>query len=313
MADEYKSLTHSAQSIDDTITGLGTHVADTTIHVTAQNKTDWNNKQSALTTEQLSAVNSGITAEKLTIDEAALSEVIDNGAKNFAQTESGSATQYVQIKCTVPAGTYKIYFTSLASNDTDATNCQIYFLDESRQSVVSSRGQINRGTGVVSNDITVSSDAGWIWIYASDSLAHSSGDTLSFSGAMCCAKVAWDVSNTYVPYAPTNKQLYDSKVDKARPSITSNSNLNDYKQVGHFKVTSSTIASSITNTPFTTAGYILDVDYWYQTLSDATGCIQTALTNAANTLIEKKRIYQYQDGEWSWTPWVTIYSISIPT
>lgn len=311
MADEYKSLTHSAQSIDNTITGLGTHVADTTIHVTAQNKTDWNNKQSALTTEQLAAVNSGITAKKLAEDEAALTEVVDKGAKNFAQTESGSETQYVRIKCTVPAGTYKVYFASLTSTDTDATDCQIYFQDS--QSIVSSRGSINRGTGVASNDITVNSDAEWVWIYASDSLSHSSGDTVSFSGAMCCTKAEWDVSNVYVPYAPTNKELYESKVDKARTSISSNSNLNDYKQVGHFKVTSSSIASSITNSPFTTSGYTLDVDYWYQVLSDTTGCIQTAVANVANNLTEKKRIYQYQNGEWSWTQWVTIYNIAIPT
>jgi hypothetical protein len=130
---------------------------------------------------------------------------------------------------------------------------------------------------------------------------------------MICSKPAWDASQKYVPYAPTNKELYESKVDKARPSISSNSNLNDYKQVGHFKVTSSSVASSIANTPFTASGYILDVDYWYQVLSDTTGCIQTAMANVANTLIEKKRIYQYQNGAWSWTPWVTIYSISIPT
>jgi hypothetical protein len=130
---------------------------------------------------------------------------------------------------------------------------------------------------------------------------------------MCCTKSEWDVSNTYVPYAPTNKELYDNKVDKARPSITSNRNLNDYMEYGHFKVASSSVASTITNTPFTNSGYILDVDYWYQVLSNTTGCIQTARSNVANTLIEKKRIYQYQNEAWSWTPWVTIYSVAIPT
>lgn len=96
-------------------------------------------------------------------------------------------------------------------------------------------------------------------------------------------------------------------------SIPSNSDLDDYKQVGHFKVTSSTVASSIVNTPFTSAGYILDIDYWYQVLSGTTGYVQTALTNSANRLIEKKRIYQYQNNTWSWTPWVTTYTINIPT
>lgn len=166
-------------------------------------------KQDALTTAQLAAANSGITAAKLTADEAALAEVVDAGAKNSAQTDSGSATQYAQIKCTVPAGTYKVSISSLSSDDTDATNCQIYFLNESRQNIVSSKGLINRGTGVVSNDITVSSDAGWVWIYASDSLSHSSGDTVSFSGAMCCTKAAWDISHAYVPYCPSMAEMYE--------------------------------------------------------------------------------------------------------
>lgn len=39
-----------------------THVADTTIHVTAQDKTTWNGKQNALNDAQLNAVNSGITS-----------------------------------------------------------------------------------------------------------------------------------------------------------------------------------------------------------------------------------------------------------
>ena len=38
------------------------HVANTTIHVTSQDKTTWNGKQNALNNEQLAAVNSGITS-----------------------------------------------------------------------------------------------------------------------------------------------------------------------------------------------------------------------------------------------------------
>lgn len=662
MADEYKSLTHSAQSIDNTITGLGTHVADTTIHVTAQNKTDWNNKQSALTTEQLAAVNSGITAAKLTEDEAALTDLIDSGTKNLAvpfmtssidgiaitvsddgaytfectnvsenkiirvadiinqpsgeyvlsgctggssttfmlglyntsasavvyqhtdpsvsytgnisgfsirvriiagytgtftvrpiicsavewkisesympyqaglvdiyqnttklspasdhgydldnlptgrfQVESstyaaridnsptagtgydvickylGSSAYKVQIAyCNTAADSFLTIFirhyrgtgsgsvfgwspwerfksvggsltlsaaTALAPNDGETVDlntiitpdlyrvslstyasritnspitdfaynlavAQIGGTGYIRQEIIPANApadiyvryyngtiwsswvkmlsqndavmveQVDNGaknlfqiTGTTSASIvTVNADqtvtvsgtpsSGNIsftmgkftgevgklyhlsgcppsgsdntWRIAISDVGYDYGTGLDFVGdgsehtvtlfvrqssssinitakPMICTKAEWDVSNTYVPYAPTNKQLYDSKVDKARPSISSNSNLNDYKQVGHFKVTSSTTAATITNTPFTTAGYILDVDYWYQTLSGATGCIQTALTNAANTLIEKKRIYQYQDGEWSWTSWVTIYSIAVPT
>lgn len=211
--DELEAARGSSASLSDaiaekadnatTLSGYGITDAYTKTEI----DTALSGKQNKLSQSQLAAANSGITAEKLTADEAALAEVVDAGAKNFAQTESGSATQYAKIKCAVPAGKYKIYFTSLVSNDTDATNCQIYFHD--RQSIVSSRGSINRGTGVVSNDITVNSDAEWIWIYASDVLSNSSGDTLSFSGAMCCTKAAWDVSHAFAPYCPSMAEMYE--------------------------------------------------------------------------------------------------------
>lgn len=56
-----------------------THVADTTIHVTAQDKTTWNGKQNALNTTQLNAVNSGITS-------AGVSQITTN--KNNIATET---------------------------------------------------------------------------------------------------------------------------------------------------------------------------------------------------------------------------------
>ena len=229
-------------------------------------------KQDALSQAQLAAANSGITSEKLTADEAALAEVVDAGAKNFAQTDSGSATQYAQIRCAVPAGTYKVSFSSLSSDDTDATQCQIYFLDEARQAIVSSRGLINRGTGVVSNDVNVSSDAGWIWIYASDTLSRSSGDTVSFSGAMCCTKAAWDASHTYRPYAPTNKELYNMIISLQNGGIVNlvygmgveipnNSDLDDYKTPGTYYVLNNSNASTIANKPIGGSGFRLIVSY----------------------------------------------------
>lgn len=48
------------------VTLYDNHVANTTIHVTAQDKTNWNGKQNALNSTQMDAVNSGITSTGVT-------------------------------------------------------------------------------------------------------------------------------------------------------------------------------------------------------------------------------------------------------
>ena len=51
---------------DHTHTNYDAHLADTVKHITAEERTAWNAKQNALTETQLAAVNSGITATKVT-------------------------------------------------------------------------------------------------------------------------------------------------------------------------------------------------------------------------------------------------------
>ena len=50
---------------DHTHANYDAHVADKVIHITADERTAWNAKQSALTETQLAAVNSGVTADKV--------------------------------------------------------------------------------------------------------------------------------------------------------------------------------------------------------------------------------------------------------
>ena len=71
------------------------HVADTTIHVTAADKTTWNGKQNALDANQMNAVNSGITAEKvaaydaLTSGDGSVAQQIDDALGDLG-THEGS-------------------------------------------------------------------------------------------------------------------------------------------------------------------------------------------------------------------------------
>jgi len=140
---------------------------------------------------------------------AALIDLIDNGAKNLLTQTGFTGTAQVEIPIKIPAGTYVIYRSNLTTNDTDATSCLCRFYDGSggtnvqRASVGLARGEAK------STVITVNGDTTFMRIYASDSAAHSTGDTISGTNFMVCTKAAWDISQAYQPYRPTYQELYD--------------------------------------------------------------------------------------------------------
>lgn len=63
-------------------TALNQHTSNTVIHVTQENKDTWNNKQNALTQSQLDAVNSGITANKISQIDGDISNTKINVQRN---------------------------------------------------------------------------------------------------------------------------------------------------------------------------------------------------------------------------------------
>lgn len=89
-------------------------------------------------------------------------------------------------------------------------------------------------------------------------------------------------------------------------SISSNSNVNDYYDRGIYTVGSASVAASITNTPFTSAGYVLFVLPSYQVIGSTRGKIQIAMTRISNVTNVKLRWYAYNSGTWSWVAWETV-------
>lgn len=89
-------------------------------------------------------------------------------------------------------------------------------------------------------------------------------------------------------------------------SISSNSDVNDYSERGIYTVGSASVATSITNTPFTSAGYILFVLPSYQVIGSTRGKIQVAVTRISNVTNAKLRWYAYNSGAWSWVAWESI-------
>ena len=145
---------------------------------------------------------------KADTDTAALVDIIDSGAKNHLTQTDFSGTAQVEIPIKIPAGTYVIYRSNLTTDDTDATSCLCRFYDDSggtnvqRASVGLARG------GDRATTIEVSGDTTFMRIYASDSAAHSTGDTISGTNFMVCAQSAWNISQTFQPYCPSNQELY---------------------------------------------------------------------------------------------------------
>ena len=137
-----------------------------------------------------------------------LIELVDSGAKNLLPVNSGTAIQRYQIDVTLPAGEYMLYVGGLTSNDTDSSTCQIIAMTSPTGTVVSPYVMATRESGKYYS-FTLTDTCNDIYVYASDSYAHGSGDTVTFSNLMICSKAAWDVSQKYVPYAPTNAELYE--------------------------------------------------------------------------------------------------------
>lgn len=181
-----------------------------------QNTIDSSHKLSADLVDDTSTTNKFATAAELeqietnknnilTIN-AELIGLVDSGAKNLCPVNSGTGTQRYQIDVNLPAGEYILYVGGLTSTDTDSATCQIIAMTSPTGTVVSPYVMATRESGKYYN-FTLTDTCALVYIYASDSFAHSSGDTVTFSNLMICTKAAWDVSQKYVPYAMTNAEI----------------------------------------------------------------------------------------------------------
>lgn len=125
--------------------------------------------------------------------------------KNRAKVNGFTSTLRETVPVSLPAGTYVISIGEITSTDTDASVCLLSLLDDSSSSIWS--GGTTRGEGKTIT-VTIESDAASLMVYASDNYSHSSGDTVTVSNLMICAKADWDVSQAYVPYSPTFAEMY---------------------------------------------------------------------------------------------------------
>ena len=161
----------------------------------------------------IDSVSDDITAEetaRINADNtftAVLKRQLNTGAKNICPVASGSntlPTRWLQVNLTLPAGDYVLDIGTLASDDTDASTCQIAFFDSSNNALK----YLYPARGAVSEAFTITAESTFFRVYPSDSYAHSENDTVSVSNMMICTKSDYAIDSGYVEYCPTVAELY---------------------------------------------------------------------------------------------------------
>lgn len=182
------AFTYTKSEIDDIAQGLSDDIGDVAGDLTTEETA----RQTADTKLQ-----------------TALQRQIDTGGKNQCPVNAGSntlPTRWLQISVQLQPGTYKVYFGSLSSTDTDAATCQVIGFDAGN-ALATNYIYPERGSDVAA-DLTVTAETSYVRIYPSDSYAHSDGDTVTVSDLMICTKNDYEISPEYVPYCPTLAELY---------------------------------------------------------------------------------------------------------
>lgn len=173
-------------------------------------------KQDTLNPDQLAAVNSGITAEIVAADTAALIELVDSGAKNklLIGTPTSVPTGLTCVRNN--DGTYTVSGTLSAPNsisfnlDTISGNLVLSgcpegggndtYLLRITKSGSQVSGSVDTGTG---SDVFTMDGAGYA---LGIRFAAGAYNDLIFK-PMICTKADWDISQSYQPYRPSYDEL----------------------------------------------------------------------------------------------------------
>lgn len=186
----------------------------------------------------------------------ALAEAIDSGAKNVFNTDTsvvnhasssisdntitvtGSGTWArvaYRISCAVGNNVLALTVDNLSS-----TACRISIAKNADSSQQLAYKDIS-AIGDVVLEFESDTDAVYVIFYVNNSSA--TGNTsVTVSDVMVCTEALWDITENYIPYAPTNRELYVNKADlkdvpALKPNITSSTSIAAYVDAlskGHY-------------------------------------------------------------------------------
>lgn len=192
-------------------------------------------KQDELSQAQLAAANSGITAAKLAADEAAISELVDDGAKNGIVFDGvGTGASNVGTSYTSNGITFEVQSdgTIHATGTISSGNSYCYlYAGTGRINIVDAFDEKHVLSG---NPQGASTSTYRLWYKVGSQTAVSVGDSSVVLPAitgetnavlglqvdapqtnldttfkpMICTKAAWDASHAFVQYCPSMQEMY---------------------------------------------------------------------------------------------------------
>lgn len=231
MADYNLSVTASA--LNTAITQAANAAPQSTTYTKTEVNTALAAKQDSLTQTQLAAVNSGITADKVT----GLEEVVNAGAKNIlkivnyapgqtfdnggrtftflndggvkitgAATGTGNVDCYLVGSWTEPA--VKLPLNSkdhvmVLESETSLSTVQLCVVNRSTGSTVDS---VRVGTNKAEGEV-IDFDATAVFLSVGENVVPPEDGIIVYP--MICLKGLFDISSDFEQYAPTNRELYE--------------------------------------------------------------------------------------------------------
>ena len=254
-------------------------------------------------------------------DRAALVKQVDGGAKNLFNinatpityhttytltdeklTVSASGTwAHYSVSIDLPAGDYILsMMISGYSKASEAPDTSMRL----RMSATTSGGtsvvlQTIAGNGYVSVPFTWTGGQIYLQFYPNYN-ATSYENSFSAEDVIICTAEDYAISPAFVPYAPTNRELYETGqlcydfIFGVGTALQNNDNLDDYKAPGKVFAANGAIAATIANTPWTQSGFTA-ITIPNLTL---TSCMQFVLPNTMGGKWYRRRYMQE-----TWSPW----------
>lgn len=140
-----------------------------------------------------------------------IGKLVDTGAKNHAIINNGSYTatggsRSYKIPVSPISGTIVFYCKKLISSDTDSTQCAVEL--KTSNNTVAMNLLLERNTPCIEM-FTVESSITSVEIYPATSWQLSVDDTITVEEFMLCTAEDYEASPEFVPYVPTNRELYE--------------------------------------------------------------------------------------------------------
>lgn len=210
------------------------------------------------TPEQQAALDSGITADIVAADTAALIESVDRSQKNKAKENQISFTgNSKSIEVESISGKIVLSWSDLTTTDTDhdmshfvvrygdGTNSGDIFVERRGGNV-----EVDTGTKTVSA----------ITAYPAMSATAGAGDSMTISDFMVCSKADWDISQSYQPYRPNTVDAVFGPGTEIIGTDAEHQDLDNYTGLGVYFCRNSTNAGYVDNKPVGGSGFRLTVE-----------------------------------------------------